>query len=92
MGRLDGHNAIRLHAEAVGRGLTNEITSLPVGNAALNAGDTELACDELTGALVLPELVEGTQLRFAFDVPAIKISGLRVHSDPAESVRIPSAV
>ena len=86
VGRADGRNGIRLHSEAVGRGLTIEMTSLSVRNAVLNASDMRLACHELTGALVLRVLVEGTQLRFALDVPKIKISGLRVQPDGAKSV------
>jgi hypothetical protein len=86
VGRADGRNAVRLHSKAVGRGLTVEMTSLLVRNALLNAGDTRLACDELTGVLVLRVSIEGTQLRFAFDVPEIELSGLRV--DPHRTERV----
>ena len=86
VGRADGRNAIRLHSKAVGCGLTVEIPSLSVRHAVLNAGNTRLACDELTGALVLRVLLKGTQLRFEFDVPKIKMSGLRVHPDSAKSM------
>ena len=71
VGGEDGRNAIRLHSKAVGRGLTVEMTSLSVRHAALNASDTRLACDELTGALVLRLELQGTQLRFELDVPKI---------------------
>jgi hypothetical protein len=83
VGRADRRNAIRLHSKAVGRGLTVEMNSMSVRHAALNASNTRLACDELTAALVLQVWVEGTQLRFAFDVPKIKMSGLRVDRDRA---------
>jgi hypothetical protein len=58
--------------------------SLSVRNAVLNASDTRLACDELNGALVLRVLLKGAQLRFEFDVPKIRISGLRAHPDRAK--------
>src|SRR5688572_18615633 len=86
VGRADGRNAIRLHSKAIGRGLTVEMSSLSVRQAVLGASGTRLACEELTGALVLRLTVEGTQLRFAIDVPNIKISGLRVHPDSAKRV------
>ena len=85
VGRADGRNAIRLHSKAVGRGLTVEMTSLSLRHAVLNAGVTRLECEELTGALVLRLLRRGTQLRFEFDVPNIKISGPRVHKGRAEA-------
>ena len=86
VGRADGSNAIRLHSEAVGRGLTVEMASLSARHAVLNASDTRLVCHELTGALVLRVWGEGTQLRFAFDAPEIKISWLRLDSDRPKSV------
>jgi hypothetical protein len=86
VGRVDGRNAIRLHSKAVGRGLTVEMSSLSVRQAVLGASDTRSACDELTGALVLRLTVEGTQLRFALDIPNIKMSGLRVDLDGAKRV------
>ena len=85
-GRAEGRNAIRLHSEAVGGGLTVEMPSLSVQHAVLNASAMRLACDALTGALALRVVVEGRQLRFAFDVPEIMISGLRVHPGGAEGV------
>ncbi len=85
-GRADGRNAIRLHSKAVGRGLTAEMPSLSVREAMLNAANTRLACDELTGALVLRILSKDTQLRFELDVPKIKISGVHVHPERARSV------
>ena len=78
-GSADRRNAIRLSSEAVGRGLTVDMASLSVRHAVLNARDTRLACDEITGALNLRVLVEGAQLRFAFNVAKMKMSRLRLH-------------
>jgi hypothetical protein len=78
VGRADGRNVVRLRSESVGRGLTVEMASLSVRNAVLNAGDMQLACAEMTAALVARFFVEGTQLRFEFDLENTKISGLRL--------------
>jgi hypothetical protein len=86
VGRADGRNLVHLHSEAVGRGLTVEMASLSVRHAVLNSGDTQLGCDEITGALTLRVFVEGAQLRFAFDLANLKVSGLRLHLHRPESV------
>ena len=78
VGRADGRNAIRLHSEAVGRGLTAEMASLSVRKAAAGSGDGRLGCDEMTGALVLRVFVEGGQGRFRFDLTEMKMLGLRL--------------
>ena len=85
VGRVEGRNAVRLRSKAVGRGLTVEMPSLSVRHAALNAGDTQLACDAITGALVLRVQLERAHARFAIDVPKIRISGLRIQPDAAKS-------
>ena len=81
-GSADGRNAIRLKSGAVGRGLSVDLAALSVRHAALNVSDTRLACDEITGALTLRAQVKGAQLRFAFDVSNMKISGLRLRQPP----------
>ena len=78
VGRADGRNAVRLHSEAVGRGLTAEMASLSVRKAAAGSGDGRLGCDEMTAALVLRLFVEGGQLRFRFDLTEVKMLGLRL--------------
>ena len=83
VGRAEGRNVVRLHSQAVGRGLTVEIAALSVRNAASALGGMRLACDELTGALTLQLSVDGAQLRFAMDLASIRMSGVR-----AESVRV----
>lgn len=79
-GRAQRRNAIRLSSEAVGRGLTAEMASLSVRHAVLNARDTRLACDEITGGLDLRVFLEGAQLRFAFSVAKMEIARLRLNS------------
>jgi hypothetical protein len=86
VGRANGRNAIRVHSEAVGRGLAVDLPSLSVRHALLSAKDTRLACDEITGRLMLRVFVEGTQLRFAFSVPQMKMSGLRVDTTQPRSM------
>lgn len=81
-GRAAGHNTVRLHSEAVGRGITVEIDSLSVRNAVLDAGGTQFRCDEITGAMTLRLFVDGSQLRFAFDIARLKLSGLRAAEAP----------
>jgi hypothetical protein len=84
-GSADGRNAIRLESGAVGRGLTLGMPALSVRNAALHARGARVACDEITGTLVLRASVTGAQLRFALDVSTLKISGLRLHPPRATS-------
>jgi hypothetical protein len=90
-GRAAGHNTVRLHSEAVGRGLSAEIDALSVRDAVLDAGGTRFECDEITGALTLRLFVEGGRLRLAFDISSVKLSGLRVaFGAPAQPPFIPS--
>ena len=81
-GRAEGRNTVRLHSEAVGRGLTLEIPSLLVKNALLGAGHFEARCDEVTGALTLRLFVEGGQVRFAFELANVKMAGLQLRPKP----------
>jgi len=79
VGRAEGRNVVRADSEAVGRGLTVEMASLAVRNAVWSSGDAQMRCDEMAGALMLRLVVEGAQLRFAFNLANMKISGLRLH-------------
>ena len=81
-GRAEGRNAIRLHSEAVGRGISAEIASLSARDALLQAGGLQLSCDAITGALTLRAFVEGGQLRFAFTLANLKIAGLQLQPRP----------
>lgn len=84
-GRAEGRNVVRLHSEAVGRGLTVELASLQVRNAVLGAKNTRLECDEIAGALSLRLFVADAQVRLAFDLASMKIAGLRLHLHRAPS-------
>jgi hypothetical protein len=77
-GRAEGHNTLRLHSEAVGRGVTAAMASLRVRSVALEAMGARLECDELGGALTIRLLVEGGQLRLECEVADAKVSGLRL--------------
>ncbi|HET8746419.1 MAG TPA: hypothetical protein VFM98_12495 [Ramlibacter sp.] len=77
-GRAERRNAIRVHSEAVGRGISAEMASVSVQNALLDAGALQLACDQVTGALTLHVFVEGGDLRFVSTLANVKIVGLRL--------------
>jgi hypothetical protein len=79
VGSADRRNGVRVHSEAVGRGLTIEMPALSVRHAVASLGDTQLECDEVTGALTLRLFVEGGQLRFASTLDDVTVSGLRLH-------------
>jgi hypothetical protein len=86
VGRASDCNAMRLESKAVGRELTLEMAALCVRDAVLKARDARLACNEITGRIMLRVVGNGTRLGFAFDVPSMKISGLRLHSRSAQAV------
>ncbi len=77
-GRAEGHNAVRLHSQAVGRGVTLEMPSLLVRNAALGAAAAQVHCESIAGALALQVLVDGSRLRFELTLPSMKMSALRM--------------
>lgn len=81
-GRAEGRNTVRLHSEAVGRGLTLGIPSLSVKNAVLAAGHFEARCDEITGALTLRLFVEGGNVRFALELSSLKMTRLQLRPKP----------
>ncbi|HEX7890509.1 MAG TPA: hypothetical protein VF522_14195 [Ramlibacter sp.] len=78
VGRAQGRNTIRLHSEAVGRGIGAELAALSVQDAALDAMGLQARCKEITGSVVLRLSVEGGQLQFALDIAELKISGLHL--------------
>ena len=77
-GRSEGRNAVRLHSEAVGRGLTVEMASLQVRDAVARWVGTHLGLDKLAGGLKLQLLVEGSQLRFALHLENCKLEAPRI--------------
>lgn len=81
-GRAEGRNLVRFHSEAVGRGVTVNIASLSVRNAVAGSSKARVRCDGMAGALMLRLFVEGAQLRFAFELPEMKLSGLRLDLHP----------
>lgn len=81
-GRAQGRNAVQVHSEAVGRGLTAQMPALSVRAAQLAVAGMTLACDEITGDLLLRVLVDRTQLRFEFALQGMKLSGLRLGAGP----------
>jgi hypothetical protein len=85
-GRADGRNAVRLHSQAVGRGLTAEMASLSVRNAVLGAAAMQVRCDEIAGALTLAISIDSAQMRFVIGLTQLKISGLHLRSQPPQGV------
>lgn len=76
-GRQDSRNLVRVHSEAVGRGLTLEMPALSLRDATLGAGDGALHADEITGSASLRVYADGTQWRLALDLASLELSGLR---------------
>jgi hypothetical protein len=79
-GRAEGRNIVRLNSDAVGRGVTVDLSSLSVRNATVGTQDMQLACDDAAGALVLRVFVDNAKLRFAFTIANLELSGLRLSS------------
>lgn len=82
VGRAQGRNVVRLHSEAVGRGLTVGIAALSVRQVQLAWQGLQLRCEEITGDVMLRVFVEASQLRFALEVPSLKVSGLQAGNMP----------
>lgn len=76
-GRDDGRNRIGLHSEAVGRGVTAEIDSLSVRDAATAAKNAHLRCDSLQAKLRLQLVSEDAGMRFVLDLESGTAAGLR---------------
>jgi hypothetical protein len=73
-GRAEECNIVRLHSDAVGRGVALDIASLAVRNAAMKLGAASLRCDEVSGTAKLQLLVQGKELRFALEVPQLQMT------------------
>jgi hypothetical protein len=78
VGRAEGRNVVRVHSEAVGQGLHVDVDSLLARSAVLGLRGTQVRCDEVEGALKLRLFVEDAQMRFAFDLVSLKVSGIRL--------------
>lgn len=83
VGRNEGRNGVQLRSKAVGQGITVEMASLSLRHAVLKWNAMQLGCAELTGQLVVRAGLEGTQVRFAFDLENTKLSGLRFDLEQA---------
>lgn len=78
VGRAEGRNLVRLHSQAVGRGLTVEMGSLAVRNAVASLGGTRVECEQVAGAVTLRLSREGARLGFQVEGAKLKVSGARV--------------
>lgn len=76
--RARGHNTIRIHSEAVGRGLALEIDPLHVRNVMLQAGPGKIVCGDVTASVSLRLFVDKGQLRFTVLLRKVVASGLRL--------------
>jgi hypothetical protein len=78
VGRADGRNRVRIHSEAVGRGLTAEVTALSLRQAVLNAGDLQVRCDGITGSVLVRLSIQDGQMRFAIELANVNLSRLQL--------------
>lgn len=76
--RAAGRNVVRLHSQAVGRGLDIDVAALSLRNAAWSAGATRAACASAAGAMVLKLTVDGAQWRVEMHLAKLTLSGLRL--------------
>lgn len=82
-GRAEGRNALRLHSQAVGRGVALEMASFAVRQALLHRKGIQFGCDAISGALLLRLAVEGANLRFALELADVKVERLRLQAGEA---------
>jgi hypothetical protein len=75
-GRAEGRNRVRIHSDAVGRGITLAIASLLARNVVLGPAGRQLRFDEVTGAVTLRVFVEDGQLRLGLEVAEVRVSGM----------------
>jgi hypothetical protein len=55
------------------------MASVSVKDAVLGPGDIQARCDEVTGGLTLRVFVDGTKMRFAFELASLQMTGLHLH-------------
>lgn len=75
-GSADGHNKVRIHSDAVGRGLTLELPTFRVRDVVLEQAGQPVRCDEVTGAATLRVTIEDGSFRLALEIARMKVSGL----------------
>lgn len=78
-GRADGRNAIGLHSEAVGSGLTLEMASLSVRDAVARWAGIHLSCDEIMARLKLQLSAGDPQMRFVLELQNGTVAGPRLN-------------
>ena len=78
VGRAEGRNAVRIHSEAVGQGLTVEMSALSAREAVLHAKGLQVRCGEVAARLTLQLFLEGGQLQSRFTLASMNLSGLRL--------------
>lgn len=81
-GRAEGRNLVRLHSEAVGRGLTVEIGALSARQAAWTGAGLQASIDSVEAALVLRVVAESGALRFAAELTRAKLTGVSLTPAP----------
>lgn len=77
-GRAEGSNTIRLHSDAVGRGLSADMPSVAARDAVLTMGHAQWKADTVAGALRVRLTRQGADLRFALELASLKVSGLHL--------------
>ena len=77
-GRGDGRNAVRLHSQAVGSGLSFEMASLAVRDAVARWAGVHLRCDRIAARLKLQLVAGGPPMRFVLELQNVKVVGPRL--------------
>jgi hypothetical protein len=77
-GRAGGANVVRLHSPAVGRELALDVAALSIRQAVFGGRGTRLDCGEITGAVQLRLVAEGTQWRFEAECTELRLGALRL--------------
>ena len=86
-GRAEGRNAVAMHSEALGEGLTVEMAALSASKAVADWRGAQMGCEEITARLKLQLRVEGQQLRFVLEIANCKVGGARVDLRPHRDAR-----
>jgi hypothetical protein len=76
-GQAEGRNAVRIHSDAVARGLTLELPSFLVRNVLLDTPGAQVHCDEVSGVLTIRLAVDNGQWRVTCELADVKLSGLQ---------------
>jgi hypothetical protein len=77
-GRAQGRNTVRIHSQALARGVTVEMPALSLARASATLNGTQAACEAITAGVTLRLYVEAAGVRFELDLANVKVSGLRL--------------